>query len=304
MTARAFAALSPLRPGDAVAVISPSGPVDHAELDAGVAHHEGRYRVRLGASARGRHGFLAGHDDARAADITAALEDPSLRAVHAARGGYGLTRLLDEHAPRWIELLRRDPKPLVGFSDVTALHAVWSLAGVRSIHGAMVLALGRRGGDDELVSVLEGATPQPWTGLSTWTEGPAPSVRGRAMGGNLSLLAALQGTPSQLPLQDSVLFLEDVGEAPYRIDRMLTSLRSSGALRGVRAVVLGEFTRCDTRDDGVSVERVLRERLSTLGVPVLAGAPFGHGDHHRPWVQGAEVTVRRDGEVIFEEGLS
>ncbi|MBK8694150.1 MAG: hypothetical protein IPN17_18160 [Deltaproteobacteria bacterium] len=131
------------------------------------------------------------------------------------------------------------------------------------------------------------------------------SLRARSRDGrNLSLLAALQGTPSQLPLQDSVLFLEDVGEAPYRIDRMLTSLRSSGALRGVRAVVLGEFTRCDTRDDGVSVERVLRERLSTLGVPVLAGAPFGHGDHHRPWVQGAEVTVRRDGEVIFEEGLS
>ncbi|MBK8694225.1 MAG: LD-carboxypeptidase [Deltaproteobacteria bacterium] len=216
----------------------------------------------------------------------------------------GLTRLLDEHAPGGSSSFAATRSPWWGFSDVTALHAVWSLAGVRSIHGAMVLALGRRGGDDELVSVLEGATPQPWTGLSTWTEGPAPSVRGRAMGGNLSLIAALQGTPSQLPLQDSVLFLEDVGEAPYRIDRMLTSLRSSGALRGVRAVVLGEFTRCDTRDDGVSVERVLRERLSTLGVPVLAGAPFGHGDHHRPWVQGAEVTVRRDGEVIFEEGLS
>ena len=304
MTARAFAALPPLKPGDAVAVIAPSGPTDHAELDAGVAWCAGRYRVSVGASAKRREGFLAGDDEARAADITAALEDRAIRAVHAARGGYGLTRLLERHAPRWIELLRRDPKPLVGFSDVTALHAVWSLAGVRSVHGTMVLALGRRGGDPELAAVLEGAAPERWTGLSTWSEGHAPSVSGRAMGGNLSLLAALQGTPCQLPLEDRVLFLEDVGEAPYRVDRMLTSLRSSGALRGVRAVVLGEFTRCDTRDDGVPIESVLRERLATLGVPVLAGAPFGHGREHRPWVQGSEVTVLRSGEVVFEEGLS
>lgn len=304
MTPRAFPALCPLRPGDAVAVIAPSGPVDPAELDAGVGWCAGRYRVSLGASARQRAGFLAGDDEARAADVTAALGDPGVRAVHAARGGYGLTRLLDGHARRWAELLRRDPKPLVGFSDVTALHAVWSLAGVRSVHGTMVLALGRYGGDEELLAVLEGAPPSPWAGLTTWAGGHGPPARGRAMGGNLSLLAALQGTPCALDLADRVLFLEDVGEAPYRVDRMLTALRSSGALDGLRAVVLGEFTRCDPRDDGVTVEAVLRERLRPLGVPVLAGAPFGHGKRHRPWVQGAEVTVLPRGEVVFEEGLA
>ena len=129
-------------------------------------------------------------------------------------------------------------------------------------------------------------------------------MSGRALGGNLSLIAALLGTPFQLNLSDRVLFLEDVGEAPYRVDRMLTSLRSASALEGLRAVVLGEFTRCDAHSDGVTVESVLRERLGDLGVPVLAGAPFGHGQEHRPWVQGAEVTVSRSGEVVFEEGLA
>lgn len=304
MTARAFAALTPLQPGDAVAVIAPSGPLDPIALDAGVAWCEGRYRVSVGASAKRREGFLAGGDEARAADITAALEDRSVRAVHAARGGYGLTRLLDGHARHWIDCLKRDPKPLVGFSDVTALHAVWSLAGVRSVHGTMVVALGRRGGDPELAAVMEGSLPERWTGLTPLVEGRAPSVSGRAIGGNLSLLAALQGTPCRPLLEGGVLFLEDIGEAPYRIDRMLTSLRSARALAGVRAIVLGEFTRCPVGPDGVTVESVLRERLGSLGVPVVGGAPFGHGEHHRPWVQGAMVTVRSEGEVVFDEGLA
>jgi muramoyltetrapeptide carboxypeptidase len=179
---------------------------------------------------------------------------------------------------------------------------VWAQAGVRSVHGAMPLALGRRGGDDELLAVLEGAPPPAWTGLVTWTAGA--DVTGLALGGNLALLAALEGTPHRIVLADRVLFLEDVGEPPYRVDRMLTTLRSAGSLDGLRAVVLGEFTRCDPRDDGVTVESVLRERLGTLGVPVLAGAPFGHGAHHRPWVQGGAVTVRAGGEVIFHEGIA
>ena len=304
MTDRTFPAQTPLQPGDHIAVIAPSGPLDPVALDAGVAWFAERYRVTVGASARSRTGYLAGSDAERAADVTAALADPSIRAVIAARGGYGLTRLLDEHAHRWIDALKSDPKPLVGFSDVTALHAVWSMAGVRSIHGTMVVEMGRRGGDRELVSVLEGSRPESWTGLIPMTSVDASPVRGRAIGGNLSLLAALQGTPCFPDLEDRVLFLEDVGEAPYRIDRMLTALRSAAALDGVCAVVCGAFARCAAGDDGVTVESVLRERLGSLHIPVLAGAPFGHGKQHRPWVQGAQVTVLSHGEVVFEEGLA
>ncbi len=296
-----FPPLAPLKAGDAIAVVSPSGAVDSEALDVGLAWCAARYRVSLGAAARERAGFLAGADDARAADVTAALRDRSVRAVVAARGGYGATRLLDGSAGRWVTALRDDPKPLVGFSDITALHAVWSRAGVRSVHGTMVLGLGRCGGDDELVAVLEGAVPTPWTGLQAWSAG---DVTGVAAGGNLALLAALVGTPWQLDLRGRVLFLEEIGEAPYRVDRMLTTLRSSGALDGVSGVVLGEFIKCEPGRDGFTVEEVLRERLGSLGVPVLAGAPFGHGASHRPWVQGARVTLRGDGTVTFEEGLA
>lgn len=296
-----FPPLAPLRPGDAIAVVAPSGAVDPEALDAGVAWCGLRYRAVVGAAAKGRAGFLAGADDARAADVTAALSDRGVRAVIAARGGYGATRLLDEHGARWAASLRDDPKPLVGFSDLTALHALWSAAGVRSVHGTMALALGRKGGDDALVAVLEGAVPDPWTGLDAWSGG---TVTGVAAGGNLALLAALAGTPWRVDLRDRVLFVEDVGEAPYRVDRMLTTLRSSGSLDGLRGVVLGEFLRCEPGRDGVTVSEVLRERLGSLGVPVLAGAPFGHGDEHRPWVQGARVTLRGEGTVVFEEGLA
>ncbi len=296
-----FPPLAPLKAGDAIAVVSPSGAVDSDALDVGLAWCATRYRVSVGASARERAGFLAGADDARAADVTTAITDRTVRAVVAARGGYGATRLLDGHADRWVATLRDDPKPLVGFSDITALHAVWSRAGVRSVHGTMVLGLGRCGGDDELVAVLEGAVPAPWTGLQAWSAG---TVTGVAAGGNLALLAALVGTPWQLDLRGRVLFVEEVGEAPYRVDRMLTTLRSSGALDGVVGVVSGGFVRCEPGRDGVTVEEVLRERLGSLGVPVLAGAPFGHGTVHRPWVQGARVTLRGDGTVVFEEGLA
>lgn len=300
----AFPPITPLKAGDAVMVVSPSGPAEPEGLDAGIAWCGQRYRVNLGAAARERKGFLAGDDEARAADITAALGDREIRAIHASRGGYGLTRLLDGHGHRWAAMLRDDPKTLVGFSDVTALHAVWAKAGVRSVHGTMVVAIGRRGGDLALGAVVEGARPEGWTGLQAWAEGPAAEVSGIATGGNLSLVAALVGTPFALDLRDRVLFLEEVGEAPYRVDRMLTTLRSAGSLAGVRAVVLGEFSRCEPGKDGVTVDEVLRERLGELGVPVLAGAPFGHGREHRPWVQGAQVTVRRDGTVTFDEGLA
>jgi len=188
----------------------------------------------------------------------------------------------------------------VGFSDVTALHALWTLCGVRSLHAPMVAAVGRGADLDASRAVLFGETPAPWTDLTPLVPGDAEGI---ARGGNLAVLCALLGTPWALPLEGAVLFLEDIGEAPYRLDRMLTSLRVSGALRGVRAVVCGEFTNCHANADGVTVDDVLRDRLGDLGVPVLTRAPFGHGETHRPWVQGARVRVTREGAVVHTGGL-
>lgn len=273
-----------------VAVVAPCSPFPRDDFDRGVAWLRARAEVRDDARWYGRKGFLSGDDGARLAMLIEALRDPEVRCVWAARGGYGATRLLERAGSDLLEALLADPKPIVGYSDVTGLHALWSRANVRSVHGAMVAALGR---DDphaeETWAVANGEIPSPWNGLETMHDGR--TVEGLALGGNLALLAALAGTPWQMDLRGAVLFLEDIGEAPYRVDRMLTTLRSSGALRGVGAVVLGDFVNCGVGLDGITVRDVCFERLGDLGAPVMWGAPFGHGAHNRPWVSGARVVV-------------
>jgi muramoyltetrapeptide carboxypeptidase len=186
--------------------------------------------------------------------------------------------------------IRAAEKLLVGFSDVTALHAAWARAGVRSIHGPMVAALGRAEPATvaRYVAILEGGTPAPFTGLDVLAPGIA---EGPLVGGNLAVLAALVGTPFAPPLEGAVLFLEDVGERPYRIDRMLTTLRHAGWLARVSAVVLGAFADAMPGPDGVAVAQVLGERLSGLGVPVLSGVPAGHIDDNAELPLGARVRV-------------
>ncbi|MFO0628888.1 MAG: LD-carboxypeptidase [Polyangiales bacterium] len=290
----------PLRPGDRVAVVSPSSPSNPEELTRGLARWA--TSLDLGDDPRpfSRKGFLAGDDDLRAGALREALEDPAVRAVLAARGGHGALRVLEVHGEALRAALRANPKPVVGYSDVTALHALWTRCDVRSLHAPMVAAVGRGADLDETRAALYGETPSPWSDLVAMVPGDAEGI---ARGGNLAVLCALLGTPWALPLDGAVLYLEDIGEAPYRVDRMLTSLRLSGALRGVRAVVCGEFTNCNPNADGVTVDDVLRDRLGDLGVPVLTRAPFGHGAVHRPWVQGARVRVTREGAVVHTEGL-
>lgn len=268
-------------------------------MDTAVAWLSERYTVFSPASVGARTGFLAGNDATRAGSMLDAVRDPTIRALFATRGGHGALRLLEEWGPSLADALAADPKPIVGFSDITALHGAWSRAGVASIHGAMLAALGRGAVSaldrDTLVAALEGGVSPAWEGLSTLAGG---SARGPAAGGNLAVLAAMLGTPWMPELRGRVVFLEDIAERPYRVDRMLTSLRASGALRGVAAVVLGEFVDCEPGPDGVTILDVLRERVGSLGVPVLAGGPFGHGARIAPVVFGAPVHVA-DGRVEF-----
>lgn len=292
--------------GDRVAVVSCSGPFEREAFDRGVAWC--RERVHLNDDPRwyGREGYLAGRDEQRAAALIEALEDPDVRAVIAARGGYGAMRVLERVGSRALAALARDPKPVVGFSDVTALHAAWAKAGVRSLHASMVGAYGRGEGSPEAVwGALSGALAEPWEGLRVMHRGAVAKVEARALGGNLALVTALAASPWRFDLAGAALFLEDITEKPFRVDRMLTTLRLAGALRDVAAVVIGDFTQCDPGPDGVTVESVLRERFGDLGVPVLIGAPFGHGAVNRPWVCGARVRVDAgDGRVEFLEGLA
>lgn len=276
--------------------MAPSSPFDEAAFDAGIAFLRRRHEVRVDDEVRAKAGYLAGDDARRLDELRRALAEEDTRAIVCARGGYGATRLLEKLEP--VEV-RRARKLLVGFSDVTALHALWARAGVGSMHGPMVAWLGRASEEARAgwVAALEGRTFHA-RGLTSVVGGRA---EGLLLGGNLAVLAALVGTPFAPPLRDAVLFLEDVGEAPYRVDRLLTQLRHAGWLQAVRGVVLGEFVRCPPGEHGVSVEAVLAERLGDLGVPVAAGLSAGHGvvNHALPF--GARVTLDADAGLLIED---
>lgn len=284
-----------LRPGDAVAVVSPSGPARRDLVEAGAALlRSWGLRPQVAPHAYARRGYLAGADSQRTADLNAALADPRVRAVICTRGGYGAQRIADALDT---DAVRRDPKPVVGFSDVTALQlALWRRARLACLHGPGAAWRGGRTGAASAESLRE----------ALMTTGPAvlkrdestvtapvtvPGVAsGRLLGGNLCLLATSLGTGDVPEMSGAILLLEDVDEPPYKADRMLTQLRRAGVLSGLAGVALGQFTRCG--DDASSgIPEVLAERLTDLGVPVLGGLPVGHGTEPLTVPVGVPATL-------------
>lgn len=277
-----------VKQGDRIRVVAPSGPFDRTLVLRGLAWLGQRYQVDFGQGLFAREGFLAGSDERRLEELNAALRDPEARAVVAARGGYGLTRIA--HAAD-VPALRDRPKWLVGFSDVTALHVEACRAGVASIHGDNVAGLGR--GDEHgrarFIDALEAPSrPRSFEGLSAWYPGIAT---GPVTGGNLTVMFSCAAAGRLVLPAGCVLVLEDVSEAPYRVDRMLSALLAGGFLDRVGAVVLGDFTDCPPGRHGVPMEAVLRERLLTLRVPIVHGLPFGHGRENHPVHFGRRGTV-------------
>ncbi|HTJ36156.1 MAG TPA: LD-carboxypeptidase [Dactylosporangium sp.] len=272
-----------LEPGDIVRLVSPSGPAAPERVDRGVELLEGwGLRAEPAPHVLDRRGYLGGTDDARLDDLNAALADPRVRAVICTRGGYGVQRIVD--GVRFGE-----PKPIVGFSDITALQlAAWRHGRWPSVHGpggAWLDARTPAASAESLRRALMTGGPLTVHGTPTPGGGRAEGV---LLGGNLAMLVSTIGTADLPDLDGAVLLLEDVGEAPYRIDRMLTQLLRSGALAGVRGIALGQFTECAGTG---SAEDVLAERLGGLGVPVLAGLPIGHGEGQETVVVGAPAVL-------------
>lgn len=273
-------------------MIAPSSPFDMEDFERGVDRLRARYRVTYAPEIASRRGFLAGDDARRLAELEAALDAPDVDAIVAARGGYGAMRIAGAIEPARVAAR---PRLLVGLSDVTALHALWARAGISSLHASMCTALARASEPAlaRWIASLESSAPPPPidTGLRAIGTPRTPLAEGPLLGGNLALLAAMTGTPLAPPLDGAILFLEDVGEAPYRVDRMLTQLSLSGALARVAGVIVGAFTRCHPGPDGTTADDVLAERLATLGVPVLAGVPSGHLDDPLELPFGAPVRI-------------
>jgi muramoyltetrapeptide carboxypeptidase len=274
--------------GDLVGIVAPSSPPADpgAVTKAAAAFAKLGFKTRLSRHARKRLGFLAGSDAERAADLMEMFLDPEIKGIVCLRGGYGagrLLRLLD-----YVQI-RRHPKVFVGFSDITALHcALVTQAGMVCFHGPTAIGTAAEGGLPEftrrslLRNIMEpapsGSICAGYIGKTIRNIHPGRAT-GPLVGGNLSLLCVTLGTPFQPGFRGAILFFEDVGEEPYRIDRMLTHLLNAGLLEQVAGIAVGINANCQSKarkKRHQTVDEVLDERLSTLGVPVLTGLPFGH----------------------------
>ncbi|MGI6633169.1 MAG: S66 peptidase family protein [Bacillota bacterium] len=293
--------------GDAVAIVAPSGAVHKEALDRGIAIiEELGYEVKLGKSVLNRFGYLAGEDVDRAADFTWAWTDPEIKAVIAARGGYGATRMLPYLD---FSVLKEHKKIFVGYSDITALHlAFWKEMRLVTFHGPMVES-GEESGLSEPYN-LEGLR-RALDGTSVVGEMPLPpgtelfalgagTAEGQLVGGNLSLVAATVGTRWELDTRGKILFLEEVGERPYRVDRMLCQLESTGKLADAAGILLGDFTDCDAAGSSPSFTtcEILRQYFGRTGKPCLMRFPAGHGTYKATLPLGAKVLLDADRGVV------
>ncbi len=289
MTVLHLRAPAPLKAGSVVAIVAPASPFAREELFRGLAWLQTRYRLRLTSRILERSGYLAGSDAHRAAELASAMTDPSVEAIVCARGGYGAMRLLDQLP--WDAFAAR-PRWIAGFSDITALHLEATRRGVCSLHAMNVTGLGRPISASERLSLLDALEGRPaarWEGLAIVHAGPG--ARGPVVGGNLALVVAMAAAGRLVVPDGAIVVLEDVTERPYRIDRMLTSLRLGGQLARASAIVFGGFTQCEAGPDGVAAEDVLRDLTADLGIPVVSGAPFGHGAPNRAFVMGATASL-------------
>lgn len=278
----------PVRAGDSVHVIAPSGPFDRTLFFRALAWLSRRYRVVWSRRSLERDGFLAGNDENRLRELERALSDPDARAIIAARGGYGAGRIC--HAADFSRL-RRDPKWCVGFSDVTALHLEALRVGVCSMHAANLTALGR--GDERARSAWLQALEDPFSArrfgsLLVLCPGEAHGV---LAGGNLSLIFSAAASGRLALPERCLLLIEEINEAPYRIDRMLTALILGGHFRSVVGVCVGDLGDPPSSGKDSPSLSVVRERFAGLGVPVVSGLPVGHGLDNEPLPLGLPAVL-------------
>jgi len=291
-----------LATGDKVMIISPSGKVSRQQIEqgAGLLREQG-FEVVIGRHVFDEDGVFAGSDEARAADMQAALDDESVKAVIFSRGGYGCLRthqLLD-----WSSFLRK-PKWLVGFSDITVFHSFLAGQGIASIHGVMTSFFTRDGAPTEsfrmTMDMLRGEMPDYQ--LDPHGLNISGSASGILTGGNLSILQSLRGTPLDVIPEGRVLFIEDINEYRYHLDRMMQNLKAGGVLERLSGLVVGHFTKMKDGDTpfGLDTAEIIREAVAPYGYPVVFGFPAGHELPNLPLLMGGLVSmdVSGDGAII------
>lgn len=257
---------------DTVGIVAPASPVSKSEIVEGLHLVESfPLKVRLGSHLFNRLSYLAGSDHDRVSDLHQMFSDPEIKAIFCTRGGYGSARLLDRID---FDLIRKNPKVLVGFSDLTALLiALYKASGLTTIHGPTLSDL-PKGKNWQHLSRLITTSHKPQISLAHGRAVNEGKARGILLGGNLSTICALLDTPFLPSFERIILFLEEKGESPYRVDRMLTHLLLSGRLAHLSALVIGQMEDCGEQE---ILQSLFQERLGSLRIPVVTGLPVGHG---------------------------
>ncbi len=297
----------PLKPNDCIAVIAPAGPASAELLRAGIEFLESKgFRVLEGCHVREQDGYCAGTERQRCDDLNAMLADRDVRGILFARGGYGTMHLLDSiHT----DLLVSDPIVLVGMSDVTALQlSLYKRCNLVTFSGPMIAGQVAQGLDRISEASFMAALTQPLEKRNLWPD-ESDGIRvlrpGRAsgvlLGGCLSLVTALLGTPHLPDFDGAILFLEDVNEPAYRLDRMLTQLHLSGILKRIHGVLLGYFLDSQNGDLTETVERIIMKYVDDETIPIVSGIPHGHALPNITLPMGARVTLDTDsGSLVVD----
>ena len=293
-----------LNKGDKVALITPSGFATEEKINIAIENIKSlELEVFHTDRIFAKHGYLAGTDDERLADLHEAFENKEIKAIFCVRGGYGATRLLNKIN---YDIIRDNPKILVGFSDITALHtAFFTKTNLVAVHGIVGASKFTDYTKSQLKDFLFSGfktynLPCEWNEIIAYGSG-----KGTSVGGNLSLLVSLIGTEFLPSFEQKVVFIEEIGETPYKIDRMLTHLLTATDLHKAEAIVFGRFHKCSPEDNNtkeensLTVEQIIREKFEDFKKPVLYNLNFGHIDNACIFPIGVEICVNTDMREIF-----
>jgi len=280
-----------LKPGDLIYITAPAKFMDpQAVLYAKKHLEQNGFRVLISENCLGTHHYFSGTDEERLLDFQFGIDHPDVRAILCARGGYGSIRLVDRI--NWANMLR-EPKWLIGFSDITVFHHRLNKLGVQSIHGSMPINFEKNtdAALATLINTLQGSWPQFL--LPSNQSNKAGIATGNLIGGNLSIVYSMLGTDDQFDFEDSILFLEDVGEHYYQVERMLYALKKAGAFQKIKGLIIGGISELEDTDPplGRSIEEMVLDQLEYTRIPVLFDFPGGHIADNRAIIVGKKIQL-------------
>lgn len=297
---------APLQKGDKVGIIAPAGPITEKQLATAISRVEKAGYIAVPAEGiTDRLGYLAGSDDGRARQINALFADKSIKAILAARGGYGCTRILDMID---YDLIKENPKIIGGYSDLTALIcAIYKKTGLVSFHSSMLVPDETDYSKNSMWDIFENGHKNyrilcedtQKQNKELYSQQPtvlkSGKCRGTLFGGNLTLLQSLLDTEYDFNLNNKILFLEEINEPPYKVDRMLTHLRNAGKLKGVKGIIFGILKGCEAQgNESLSLDYVIEDFIKDLNVPVVKNFTFGHVQSRCTFPIGVKALLDTD----------